>query len=167
MDGIGTTSTQGLQAVRVRLIFQSLLANRFNLRIHRVTQKGNGYSLRLANSRTTPKASLSFREATGHVAAGCSIQGGGTSGNHLLCRDATSGQIANLLARHLGPPVADQTDKRGKYDCDIVYASDDALDTTYPSLIAAIRDVLKLRLIRGVVPVEMLVIDRLEKPSEN
>jgi uncharacterized protein (TIGR03435 family) len=156
----------GASDEEIRLMFQSLLANRFGLMIHHVTQSVTGYMLRVANSPTKPKVSPRVPVIPALAAAGCSIRGG-IDGNHLLCRNATSEQIANLLARQLRVPIADQTDRRDAYDCDITYTPEDAVDTPHPSLVSAIRDVLRLRLIRGTVPVEMLVIDKLEKPTEN
>lgn len=82
------------------------------------------------------------------------------------------GQLAEALAGALKGPVMDRTGITGSFDFDVRYAVD-----TLPSqpgstpdaapLETAIREQLGLRLERAKGPVEILVIDRIERPSPN
>jgi uncharacterized protein (TIGR03435 family) len=48
----------------IRLMFQSLLASRFGLKIHRATQSVTGYLLRAGKNRVTPKPKVPSRPAS-------------------------------------------------------------------------------------------------------
>lgn len=74
-------------------------------------------------------------------------------------------QFVEKLQRLLNTSVLDQTGLAGKYNFQVEFASaDDPSD--YTSVVAAVRQVgLKLEKYKG--PVEFLVIDRLDKLTEN
>ncbi len=69
--------------------------------------------------------------------------------------------------------VLDETNLTGKYDIDLRYAPDmDApgqtqADPNTPSLFTALQEQLGLKLESKKGPVEMFVIDHVERPSEN
>ena len=82
--------------------------------------------------------------------------------------------FASALALFVHRPVLDRTELAGEFDLDMYYAPDFALgpDTapptsTAPSLVTALREQLGLRLEAGRAPVEVLVIDRLQLPTDN
>jgi uncharacterized protein (TIGR03435 family) len=65
-------------------------------------------------------------------------------------------------------PVADKTDANGAYEIKLRYATENDVESALPSLTTALREQLGLRLTSAKVPVEMVVIDHLEKaPTEN
>jgi uncharacterized protein (TIGR03435 family) len=76
--------------------------------------------------------------------------------------------LASMLARPAHRPVVDKTGIKGNYEIDLRYAKDDAADSSLPSLFTALQEQLGLKLETQKIPVEMLVIDRVEKiPTEN
>jgi len=82
--------------------------------------------------------------------------------------------FASALALFVHRPVLDRTELAGEFDLDVYYAPDFALGpeaapptSTAPSLVTALREQLGLRLEAGRAPVEVLVIDRLQLPTEN
>ena len=76
--------------------------------------------------------------------------------------------LAGMLARPVGRPVVDKTGITGKYDITLNFAPEGSTDSTLPSIFTALQEQLGLKLEPQKVPVEILVIDHLEKmPSEN
>ncbi len=97
---------------------------------------------------------------------------------------AVSVPISNLvpaLARMLGRTVIDKTGLTGKYDIKLEWTPDEsqmanlnpeaprpaASDTLGPSIFTALQEQLGLKLESQKGPVEILVVERAEKPSEN
>jgi uncharacterized protein (TIGR03435 family) len=81
-------------------------------------------------------------------------------------------RIAGQLTAELGRPVTDQTGLTGTYDLDLTFASDAAViavpgPTEAPPLMTALRDQLGLRLDSSRARVQVLVIDRVEQPTDN
>ncbi len=80
-------------------------------------------------------------------------------------------KIANHFSTLLGAAVADKTGLTGTYDVNFLYIPDDRQlkpdAPPGPSLVEAVQEELGLKLKRSKGPVEVLVIDHLEKPSQN
>jgi uncharacterized protein (TIGR03435 family) len=73
-----------------------------------------------------------------------------------------------MLQPAAGLPVIDKTGVAGGYDIKLDFAADLATDPSLPSLFTALRETLGLKLEAQKVPVEMLVIDHLDKvPTPN
>jgi uncharacterized protein (TIGR03435 family) len=81
--------------------------------------------------------------------------------------------IAQFLARglrKLDRPVIDETGLNGRFDIHLEFATTDSLDTgdaSATSVFTAIQDQLGLKLSGATGPVEVHVIDHVERPSEN
>ena len=104
----------------------------------------------------------------------------------LTVRKRSMTAVASALAFQTNRPVVDRTGLTGRYDFDLKFAVDNAdaasaalgfnpinpktgnppKYATGPSLFNALREI-GLRLDAGNAPVEVLVIERVEKPSEN
>jgi uncharacterized protein (TIGR03435 family) len=107
-------------------------------------------------------------------------------------RSMTMHAFAFALERLIHRPVNDESGLQGLFNIDITYAPDTALDTgpfpagvvggpvggpdaggpppaqrTGPSLFSALRDQLGLRLEGGRAPVDVLVVDHVQPPTEN
>lgn len=76
-------------------------------------------------------------------------------------------ELARTLQRVSREPVWDRTGLTGRYNFDFEYARDASVDTGAPFLGTALEESLGLRLEKGKGPKQVLVIDRLEAPSEN
>ena len=93
-------------------------------------------------------------------------------GGHWSLREITMARLAEQIKDELGRPVHDRTGLAGTYDVDLTFASDPAVLavaglTDAPPLMTALRDQLGLRLESARGPVEVLVIDRVERPTGN
>jgi uncharacterized protein (TIGR03435 family) len=95
----------------------------------------------------------------------------------LPARYATMSEFASVLQRSpLDRPVVDRTGLSGRYDFDLQFAPDDRLwsgilprpeNSDEPDLFKAVQEQLGLQLEATKGQVDALVIDRIERPSEN
>ncbi len=167
-------------------MLQALLAERFKLAAHKEDRPRPVYALIV--DKNGPK----FKESD----SSSSFQGGRASRMMFRAGAGTAGFKGSMtmadLARHLSGrgygPVQDFTGLKGKYDIDLSWAPDRtfeplgqfarAVEAAHPTadlprapaadLFAAIRASLGLRLEARKVPVEVLVIDHIERvPAEN
>jgi uncharacterized protein (TIGR03435 family) len=147
----------------LRLMLQALLADRFHLTIHRDTREMPVYFLVVAKGGAKLRQS-----APGSVGAG---QSGGAG--WFKASNNPIGDFAQTLAGMVSRSVIDRTGLTGQYDFRLDYAPDviarpDAGNAPEkPSLFTALHEQLGLKLEPGRAPVEMFVVDRAEKPSEN
>jgi len=147
----------------LHLMLQALLADRFHLTIHRETRQMQVYFLVVA------KGGAKLREsAPGSVGAGQSAGMGWFKASSNRIED-----FAQTLAGMVSRSVIDKTGLTGQYDFRLDYASEVAAGSDAgnapekPSLFTALQEQLGLKLEPGRAPVEMVVVDRAEKPSEN
>ena len=165
---------------QVRRMFQSLLADRFKLAFHRQTKEVDGYALTVAKGgpkmeEAKDKAlpplpewidahSADSARMEGHVISTMNQQFIGD----LVGRRVTMLQLSQALQQIVGTAVFERTRLSGNYYFAFQYASDDAPpEITAPNLFAAIKE-LGLKLEKQEGPVEMLVVDHIEKtPTEN
>jgi uncharacterized protein (TIGR03435 family) len=76
--------------------------------------------------------------------------------------------LAGMLALSIGQPVKDETGLHGDFDFDLTFAPMDGSDSSQPSIFAALEEQLGLKLVSQMVPVEMFVIDHVDRePTEN
>ena len=79
------------------------------------------------------------------------------------------------LSNQVGRPIVDRTELTGLYDIDLLFLPDTgpmmmngtALNADAPALTTAIREQLGLRLDSGRAPVDVVAIQRVDKPTEN
>ena len=84
-------------------------------------------------------------------------------------------QLSATLSSQVGRPVIDMTGLKGGYDFKLTFAPESlqadpnsaASDSTAPSIFTAVQEQLGLKLDSTKGPVEVLVIDHVERPSEN
>jgi uncharacterized protein (TIGR03435 family) len=161
----------------VRLMFQSLLADRFQLRLHRETRElpeyeltpGKGQPRMTPSSEAPMTVTIEDRRFTQRPGTcGISLW---LEGSHLVCHAAPLEKIVAQVIGQLGAPVVDRTGLTGAYDLNVHFIPDrqklDADAPPGPSLGDALQEELGLKLVKGKGPVEVLVIDHMEKPSEN
>jgi len=144
---------------QVRLMLQALLVDRFHLAIRHETKVLPAYSLNIAKNgpklreSTTPEDLQDLRVDLGQIKSN---------------RMSTE-QLAGVLSRMLEMPVVDKTGLTEYYDLLLKWSPDEAsADTTpAPSIFTAIQETLGLRLVTAREPVEVLVIDHVERPTAN
>ena len=75
------------------------------------------------------------------------------------------GSLAQSLSPVVGRVMLDRTGLTGKFDFQLKWAQDPTADTTGPSIFTALQEQLGLKLESTRGPVEVLVIDRVERRS--
>jgi uncharacterized protein (TIGR03435 family) len=175
---------------QMALMMQSLLGDRFKLVVHHETRLIPFYALVLAKAGRMGPQLLAhsddrncadradgppvgpprtpcdgFRVANGHVAAG----------------KITMEMLSRTLSNFVDRVVLDRTDLKGSFDVDFTFSGQQLLlggqragpdpnspdPSSAPSLFAALPEQLGLKLEAQTGPVDVLVIDHVEPPSEN
>jgi bla regulator protein BlaR1 len=177
------------EPVRQRML-QALLADRFKLMVHRETKELPVYSLVIAKSGSKLQEAKpgdadanAFKGPDGqHLKGGHFIWMGGMG--QLAGHDVGMPLLVSELSRQLGRTVIDNTGLKGSYDWTLKWTPDQstsmfkgpesvqatagaAASETGPSIFTAVQEQLGLKLESQKGPVEILVIDHVEKPSEN
>jgi uncharacterized protein (TIGR03435 family) len=143
---------------QLSLMLQSLLADRFKLTVHRERKEEPVYELRVA------KDGAKLQVAKADEKAGFEMTPG-----RIHSMAVPLEYLATSLGYQLGRLVVDKTGLAGKYSYTVTYTPDDApvTDTVGPSIFTAIREQLGIRIESAKAPVEVLVIDHVERPSAN
>jgi len=161
-NALDTQKTYDADAARQekRRMVQALLADRFHFVAHQETRELPIYALvvakRGAKFLDTKAEGSKFDRWNGRI----ELQGG----------DDTVAVLAEQLAEVLGRVVVDKTGIQGRYKIALTWAPDDrttASSEAGPSIFTALQEQLGLKLKPQKGPVEVLVIDRAEMPSQN
>ncbi len=150
----------------LRLMFQTLLEDRFQLKMHREMRELTAYDLVVAKGGPKLVAApvRSYKPGIGY---GSSSSWGEfrPDGKHLVGKSASVEEMVVVLTTQMRAPVRDRTGITGTYDYDLAFSTGvDGSDR--PVLTTAIRDLgLMLETTRDTF--EVLVIDHVEKPAVN
>jgi uncharacterized protein (TIGR03435 family) len=168
---------------QMRAMMQSLLADRFQLKVHAEARQLPVFGLVLAKAgRTGPQLAVHAVDASCQTSAcgGLTLLPASVPG-HLHV--AAHGVAMDFLARSLtgmgglDRPVVDETGLGGTYDFDVEYARDTfGADTAAsglpaeaagPTFLEALKEQLGLRLVAQKGPVQVVVVDAIARPSAN
>ncbi len=151
-------------------LLRALLEERFQLKVHRETKEGPVYFLTVAKGGSKLPASNCVSEKT------CGTVSSSKTAMNLLgvkIDDPNSASVPGFtfyLSSILERVVIDKTGLTGIYDDHLDYTADSVpadVVTNGPSIFTAMQEQLGLKLESGRGPVPLLVIDHIEKPSEN
>lgn len=157
-------------------MLRQLLTDRFQLAFHREPKVLPVFAITVAKGGPKLKPSATPVGAPYLINTVFPDEKGGVH-IQLPARNATMAQFAAMMQRAvLDRSVVDQTGLAGMYDFDLEWTPDDgqfggnlprSVEPTKPSLFTAMQEQLGLRLEATRGPVSALVIDRVERPSEN
>jgi bla regulator protein BlaR1 len=190
MEKLKTLSPDESRLESKRML-QALLASRFQLVVHRDSKELPGYALviakggsKLHQAKPGDTYPNGIKGPDGKPGTGLMIMGG--NGGPVTGQGISIENLVRLLSQQLGRTIVDETRLTGNYDFTLQWTpderagpapgtaqgggsrSDDAPpDSSGPSIFTAIQEQLGLKLESRKVPVEMLVIDHVEAPSEN
>jgi uncharacterized protein (TIGR03435 family) len=171
-------------------MWQTLLADRFKLRLHRETRELPIFDLTAAKSGPKLPAAqeagcVSFPPGTPPRYVPGRVDCGYVSGPfslyeprllHIKGRKVHIADLIRELTSVLDRPVSDRTGFTGEFDLDLTFTPDEALrgfpfggpgDPNLPNIFAALEEELGLKLVPAKGPVEVLVIDHAERPTVN
>jgi uncharacterized protein (TIGR03435 family) len=160
------TVPEGSTPEQFHQMLRNLLADRFQLAVHRETREMETLRLVVAASGLKLKPYVEGEPAIIEDEKSFRTR---APGFYYRVQGRTMRDFADLMSGQLGKPVTDATGLNGKYDFDVWWSVDlDTRSTTdAPTPEAAIRSLgLKLEPRKG--PVEFIIVDHAEKmPSEN
>lgn len=148
-------------------MLQGMLAERFKLVVHRETKPVSAYALELGKGGSKVKPAEPDEKRMLGIGR---RENNGRAFNAVTGRKVEMRDFAFLLLLNVHEVVVDRTGLTGEYDFDLNFAPFDAgpgVDSAYPSLFTAIQEQLGLKLERTKAPLEGVVIDHAEKPSDN
>jgi uncharacterized protein (TIGR03435 family) len=146
---------------RRQAYLQALLADRCQFRFHREMREMRTYSL--VPSRTGHKLATH----TGPGDYSMRVQPADDGRLRLRSTRGNLRRLAEILAGQIGELVTDRTGLSGEYDFMLEWAPAQTDNGAGPSLFTALTEQLGLRLESVKGPVEAIVIDRIERPTED
>jgi uncharacterized protein (TIGR03435 family) len=164
-DVIAKAGSTDTDLDQMKAMVRTLLADRFKFAAHRDTREGTIYTLVVGRN------GLKMQEAKENEKTYVSINGRG----RLVCTRVNMLGLVITLANTLGAPVRDQTGLTGFYNFTLEWTDSlsrksgngaEPVDSP-PDIFRAVHEQLGLKLNAKKGPVEILVIDHIERPSEN
>jgi len=179
-DVTGRPDVPGQPSVaQIKIMLQKLVADRFQLKFHREKKELSVYAIGIAKAG----AKINKSQADPKGLPGLFFGGGGPgAGISFNVMNATIADVAGTLqAVVLDKPVVDQTGLAEKYDFIVKFTPDAGQMAGFgggpapaadnpdapPDLFAAFQQQLGLKIETSKAPVDVLVIDKVEKPSAN
>ncbi len=170
-EGMATTA-------QMSAMLRALLIDRFKL-VARI-EKRESQTYALVKARTDGRLGPNLKAAT----AACVGPRGEPNPLAIQCAGPGSApgatrfagvpmpQVAALISLIVGRPVTDRTGLAGTYDLELRFSGDPAPgaplpDVTAPSIFTALQEQLGLKLDAEREAVDVLVIDRIDRPTEN
>jgi uncharacterized protein (TIGR03435 family) len=151
---------------QARQMMQTFLADRFKLSVHRETKIMPVYALVIGSGGfklkpTDPKNDPPRERGS----IRCPPEDRGC--RNLVMGSVPVSEFASALGVTAGRPVIDKTGLTGTYYLDLTWAGDTAPSSPLPSLPTALKERFGLELRPESGPVDILVIDHVEKPTPN
>lgn len=179
-DILGRPDTPGQPSrEQLKIMMRKLLADRFQLKFHIEKRELAAYTLTVL--KTGPKFSASAADPNTGLGVGFGLAPGG--GMTFNVRNAPLDSVANALQGNLlDKPVVNLTGLTGKYDFSVKFTPDAsqlvnigpvppgaaATDPDAPpDIFTAFQQELGLKLESTKTPVDVMVIEKIEKPSDN
>ena len=177
--------SMGEKIEQVRLMVQSLLRERFGLKVHKSTRESSFFELEAAKGGAKLKlTTMASADPDGvkvpHPAVGPTVHWNGPG--KLQATGVGMEVLTEQLSRMpelgfqggftMGILVVDKTGLSGMYDWTLHWSPDNASGerpetADAPPLFTALQEQLGLKLVKAKGPVELVVIDHLDRPSEN
>ena len=150
---------------QLREMMQKILKERFGMELHREQREMPVFALTVAKGG--PKMTPNTSDPNGWMDQQNSAANGRDVEN---LKNASMPDLAEILQFRCNRPVVDQTGLKGRYDFKLQWTIDEARTTdadALPGLFTAIQEQIGLKLEPVKAQAGVLVIDHVERPSEN
>ncbi len=161
---------KALSVSQRRLSLQSLLVTRFNLQFHHETRERPTYSLVVAKKGPKlHKAQSGKASPDGTKSPGGTGESTVTPGKIVLKASSLSAFAKLLSSQGVDHAVVDETGLTDLYDITLRWSPDNlgSSESSLPSLFTALQEQLGLKLEYNKNPIDVVVIDHIDKPSAN
>jgi uncharacterized protein (TIGR03435 family) len=163
INAITTDHAEVTSPQQFQQLLLALLEDRFQFKFHREQREAAVYWLELDRpGKPGPALKPSGPDAQQTMS--------NNSNGSTMTMKATKVSMADLAAalrRQAGRPVEDHTDLKGNFDFQIDWTPDEAVDSADPSLFAALKEQVGLKLQPAKGTTETIVIDQVAEPSDN
>jgi len=160
-DVVGEPNYRQMQGM-----YRALLASRFNLAFHHETRELSTYAIRLGKG--DPKLAKSLGDPA--QLPDTTFTEWNSQAITLKATNVTMSDVIWVMGMVLDRPLADQTALSGRFDFTLRWAPDTARPedpNTPPNIFTAMQEQLGLKLEATKAPVDVLVIDHVDRPSPN
>jgi uncharacterized protein (TIGR03435 family) len=157
---IEATSATPLDLDQCRAMTRTLLADRFRMTHHMETRTADAFALVLTDNGKK----LAAAAKTGARHAKINDQMIDWEENGL-----TMATLASLLGNHpgVGLPVIDKTGLAGRYVFELIFFTREGETGDRPLIFTALKEQLGMKLEAVKIPLEFMVVDHVERPTEN
>src|SRR5687767_12980295 len=157
-------------------MLRALLAERFKLAVHHEERELPIYELHLARAdgklgpglrRSDFDCTTAEKMPDGRLRDrndGRPICGMSMRGAQITAHSIPFSHLVDVIEGNVPRPVVDRTNLRGPVDIEVAWASNPT-DTSKPSIFTALQEQLGLKLVSARGPIEVLVVDRAERPT--
>ena len=165
-------------------MMRNLLADRFKLAVHRESREMPVYALVTARADKSlgPQIRRVDVDCAAEAARALAARRGGAPppsakpdamppcgmrmrpGN-VIARGTTLQQLTRNLSQFVGRAVVDRSGLDGAFDIDLQWSPEQTADASGPSIFTAVQEQLGLKLESQRLPVDVLVVDRVERPA--
>jgi uncharacterized protein (TIGR03435 family) len=147
-------------------MLQALLVDRFRLAFHRESREVDGFALvRVRADRLGPDLTPSELNCERDMATTPKCRQGGITLDTMTTYGAPIWNLLQLVIAKAGAPVSDETGLTGTYDLRLRWSNDVAPSDDRLSIYTALQEQLGLKLERRRVTTDVVVVDRLERPT--
>jgi len=157
---------------QIRPMLKALLEERFQLKAHLEKKEGQVYTLQVAKGGVK----MAVAEAGGERQQMMHMGRGSIQGSSM-----PMAALVQQLSQNLGRPVIDKTELTGNFNVKLEWTPESgrapggppmgevapAADNSGPTLFTAVQEQLGLKLESGKGAVDMLSVEKIEKPTEN
>ena len=153
----------GASENQMRLMLQTLLIDRFQMKVHRETKNLDVYAL--LPGKGSPKVKVATPDEQTSL--------GAAPGSGAMFTKQPISRLTFMLTRRMDRPVIDLTGLKGLYDftldlSGLGFNGNPPQDTSAPSIFTTVQENLGLRLEAQKAPIQMLIVDHAEKvPTAN
>ncbi|HEY2382832.1 MAG TPA: TIGR03435 family protein [Terriglobia bacterium] len=164
---------------QLRIMVQNLVKDRFGITLHIEKRELSAYTINVGKGGL---AGIKMTRSESQASNGAGTFAGSVPGTGLMTmNNATMTDMASLMQRvMLDRPVVDQSGLTGRYNVALKWAPDETQFTQMnlmlapppgadplPDLVTAFQEQLGMKLESTKAPVDVIVIDKVSRPSEN